>query len=63
MKNAKISEMINKKVIAGMSVSAAYDAVLGEGAYNRMVGELYDALKTKENIKAFREGFEEIMEG
>lgn len=40
MKNAKISEMINKKVFAGMSVSAAYDAVLGEGAYNRMVGEL-----------------------
>lgn len=48
LKNAAISAKIIANVQAGMSVSEAYDAVLGAGAYVKMAGELYDALRAKQ---------------
>lgn len=45
--NAKISAAILANVAAGMTLPQAFDAVLGEGAYAKMAGELYDALRAK----------------
>ena len=44
-KNAQISEAIMIQVAAGLSVQQAFDAVLGQGAYMKLAGELYDQLK------------------
>lgn len=47
IKNAKISAMIISKMQQGMDIRAAFDAVLGEGAYMKLAGEVYDALRAK----------------
>ena len=47
LKNAAISAQIMALVEAGTSLQQAFDAVLGEGAYAKMAGELYDALRAK----------------
>ena len=44
-KNAEISRRILAHVAAGMTLKAAFDAVLGEGRFDTMVGEVYDALR------------------
>ena len=41
----KISLRILSLVDAGYSLPEAFDAVLGAGAYEKMAGELYDALR------------------
>lgn len=45
--NAKISAAILLNLKNGMSLPEAVDAVLGAGAYMKIAGELYDALRTK----------------
>lgn len=47
LKNAKISAMIIAKMQEGLDIREAFDAVLGEGAYMRLAGEVYDALRAK----------------
>ena len=47
MTNANISALILSKIAAGMTIEAAINATFGEGAYNRIAGEIYDALRAK----------------
>jgi hypothetical protein len=44
-KAQKISEMILAELAATGSISQAFDKVLGEGAYENLAGDLYDALR------------------
>lgn len=44
-KNAAISARILANIAAGMTIDQAIDAVLGEGAYIQIAGDLYDALR------------------
>lgn len=44
-KAQKISEMILAELAATGSVSQAFDRVLGEGAYDKLASDLYDALR------------------
>jgi len=44
-KNTVISARILSLVASGLTLQAAYDAVMGEGAYAKMAGEIYDALR------------------
>lgn len=45
--NAKISAAILAHVAAGKPVPEAVDAVFGEGAYEKLAGNLYDALRAQ----------------
>lgn len=45
LKNAAISAKIMTNVQAGMTLRQAFDAVLGAGAYSKLAGEVYDALR------------------
>lgn len=47
LKNAAISAKILANVQAGMTLPQAFDAVLGEGAYMKLAGEVYDELNAK----------------
>jgi hypothetical protein len=51
IKNAEISRRILAKIAEGMTLRAAFDAVLGEGRYDSMIGDLYETL-VAECIKA-----------
>lgn len=42
-----ISARILHLVGQGLSIRESFDEVLGAGAYERMAGELYDALRAK----------------
>jgi hypothetical protein len=44
-KAAAISKMILAKVAEGMELRAAFDAVLGHGAYERLASDLFDTLR------------------
>jgi len=44
-KNAEISRRILAMMASGMSLEASIDAVLGAGAYERIAGDLYEALR------------------
>lgn len=48
LKNAAISAKILSNVANGMTLQAAFDAVIGEGAYMKLAGDLYDAIKAKQ---------------
>ncbi|CAB4197321.1 hypothetical protein UFOVP1309_6 [uncultured Caudovirales phage] len=50
-KNQIISVKILAAIESGMDIQAAFDSVLGEGAYIKMAGDLYDALRAKNNLK------------
>ena len=41
-----ISRKILQNVAAGMTLCEALDAVLGEGTYDRLASDLYDALRS-----------------
>jgi hypothetical protein len=43
-KNAEISRRILAKIADGMTLRAAFDAVMGEGRYDSMIGDLYETL-------------------
>lgn len=45
--NEIISLRILTLVNAGATVREAYDAVMGEGAYVKLAGEVYDELRAK----------------
>ena len=47
LKNAAISAKIIAHMNAGMTLPQAFDAVLGEGAYMKLAGEVYDELRAK----------------
>lgn len=44
-KNQTISLRILALVLAGKTLAEAMDAVLGAGAYEKLTGELYEALR------------------
>lgn len=44
---AKISAAIIAHVAAGKSLADAVDAVLGAGTYNKIAGDVFDALRAK----------------
>ena len=46
-KNAEISRRIMALVNFGIPVRTAVDTVLGAGTYDRIVGEIYDAMRAK----------------
>lgn len=45
--NPKISAAILAHVASGKSLPEAFDAVLGAGAYAKLAGDVYDALRAK----------------
>lgn len=45
--NAMISAAILAKIAEGMTPRAALDAVLGEGTFEQLAGELWEALRAK----------------
>jgi protein-L-isoaspartate O-methyltransferase len=47
IKAKRISALILANIAQGMDAEAAYDAVLGAGAFKAMAGELYDELRAK----------------
>ena len=46
-KQQKISELILIQIAETGSVKAGFDKVMGEGVFEKMAGEIYEALKTK----------------
>ena len=46
-KTSAISAAILAHIAAGMAPNAALDAVLGEGTFSRLAGELYDELRAR----------------
>lgn len=48
MKNALIAAMIRREFQSnGGDVEAAFDSVMGKGAYMKMAGEVYNQLRAK----------------
>jgi hypothetical protein len=45
--NYRISSEIMTARIAGKTVQDAFDSVLGDGAYDKLAGEVYDELRGK----------------
>lgn len=45
--NATISARILVLMSTGMTLNAAIDAVLGAGSYEKLAGEIYNALRTE----------------
>lgn len=45
--NAKISARILAAIGNGATLREAFDAVLGAGSYEKMAGEIYDALRAE----------------
>lgn len=43
--NQKISAAILANVAAGKSLKEAFDAILGNGAYDKLAGDVYDTLR------------------
>lgn len=50
-KNAKLSGMIMARVQNGETLTAAMDAVLGVGTFERIVGEVWEAMQLAEPAK------------
>ena len=47
LKNAAISAKIIANMQGGMTLPQAFDAALGQGAYAKLAGEVYDALRAE----------------
>ena len=47
IKNIRISAEIIKLVLAGQDVRQAFDAVIGEGAYEKLAGDVYNELSAR----------------
>jgi len=45
--NAAISARIALKLAEGLPLPDAFDAVMGEGSYAKLAGEIYDGLRAK----------------
>jgi len=50
-KNAAVSARILAHIASGMSVREAFDAVIGAGAFEKMAGEVYDALRAEQGLR------------
>lgn len=51
LKQALISAMIRREYNAnGGDIVAAFDSVMGAGAYRKMAGEVYDTLRAKQGL-------------
>ena len=48
--NAHISMMILAKIPAGMTGREAFDAVLGEGEFIKLAGDLYDSIRAARGL-------------
>ena len=46
-KNTVITVAIGTLVKSGIDLQVAFDAVLGEGAYMKMAGQVYESLRAK----------------
>ena len=46
-KNAQITKMLASLIASGMDVKQAINTVFGAGAYEKMAGNIYDALREK----------------
>ena len=46
LKNAAISAKILANLQSGMTFEQAFDAVIGNGAYAKLAGEVYDAMQS-----------------
>jgi len=44
-KNQAISALILAQVAQGKTIQQAFDAVIGEGAYEKLAGEVWEALQ------------------
>jgi hypothetical protein len=44
-KTQAISALILAEVASGKTIQQAFDAVIGEGAYERLAGEVWEALR------------------
>jgi len=44
-KTQAISALILSEVASGKTIQQAFDAVIGEGAYERLAGEVWEALQ------------------
>jgi len=49
-KDQIISAKILSAMANGMELKSAFDSVLGEGAYTKLAGDLYDALRAKQGL-------------
>jgi hypothetical protein len=48
-KAQKISEMILIELAATGSITQAFDKVIGEGAYDKLAGEIYEQLRANQS--------------
>lgn len=48
-KAQKISEMIMIELAATGSMRQAFDKVMGEGAYDKLAGEIYDTIRANQS--------------
>lgn len=46
-KNAMISARILESVASGETLKSAFDAVIGDGAFDALAGDVYDSLRAK----------------
>lgn len=46
-KNQAISALILAEVAQGKTIQQAFDAVIGEGAYEQLAGEIWEALQPR----------------
>lgn len=44
-RKAQISAQIARELANGKTLQQAFDAILGEGRYKQLAGEIYDALR------------------
>ena len=51
-KNVVFSAILKTLVESGVAANAAFDMVFGEGAYKKMAGDVYDALRAKQGLAA-----------
>ena len=49
-KDQIISAKILTAMASGMELQAAFDSVLGEGAYMKIASDLYDTLRAKQGL-------------
>jgi hypothetical protein len=47
LKALAIGAQIFQQILAGKTIPQAFDAVLGNGAYLKLAGEVYDELRAK----------------
>lgn len=49
-KNLVFAAIIKTLVDAGLSVKEAFEAIFGEGSYDKFTGQVYEALRAKAGV-------------